>query len=194
MSSSTTSLPWLCACSMPCLGNFDGVALPLFKDRDIQLPADNLQLTDGRRTVDVAGHQQRALALLLQITRQLAAVGRLARALQTHQHDDRGRLGREVQLLGLAAHQSDELFVDNLDNHLRRGQGLQHVAANGTLRHALDEILDDLVADVRLQQCQADFPHGVLDVGLAQAALAAQALERRIEFFRQSFERHRGTS
>ena len=42
----------------------------------------------------------------------------------------------------------------------------------GDVRH---EVLDDLVADVGLQQGQTYLAHGLADVGFGQAALAPQA-------------------
>ena len=51
---------------------------------DVQLPAQHLQLVDGRRAVHVARHQQGALAPLgAQHVGQLAREGGLARPLQT---------------------------------------------------------------------------------------------------------------
>ena len=83
-------------------------------------------------------------ALLLEQARQLGAVGGLAGALQADQHHDRGRLGGDVQLLVLAAHQFGELFVDDLDDHLRRRQAFEHIRAHGALGDRFDEVLDDL--------------------------------------------------
>ena len=49
--------------------------------------------------------------------------------LQADQHHDGRRLGSDLELLVLAAHERGQLFVDDLDDHLRRGQALQNVAA-----------------------------------------------------------------
>ena len=86
-------------------------------------------------------------------------------------------------MLGIAAHQGRQLFVDDLHDHLRRGQGLQHVAADALFRNGLGEILDHLVADVRLQQRHPDLPHGLLDVGFLQAALAPELFKGCGNFF-----------
>ena len=44
-------------------------------------------------------------------------------------------------------------------------------------RTRADEVLDDLVVDVRLEQGEADLAHGGVDVGLGDAAAAGQAGE-----------------
>ena len=63
---------------------------------DVQLLAEDLELIDGGRTVDVGRDQQRALVLLLEEAGQLADGGRLARALQADQHDAGRALLREL--------------------------------------------------------------------------------------------------
>ena len=146
--------------------------------------AHDAELLDGGGAVDVAGHQQGPLALgLLQQAGQLAAVGGLARALEAHQHDDRGALGVGGQLLILRAHEAGELLVDDLDDHLGGGQAFEHVGADAALGGVAYKVLHDLVADVGLEQGKTDLPHGRLDVGLGDPALAAQLLERGGEFF-----------
>ena len=140
--------------------------------------------------VDVAGHQQRAAALLFEEPGQLGAVGGLTGALEAHQHDDGRRLRGHAELLIFAAHQGGELLVDDLDDHLGGGEAFKHVAAHGPLGDLGDKVLDDLIADVGLQERQADFPHGGLDVGLGEAALAAELLEDRGNFIGQAFKCH----
>ena len=77
-------------------------------------------------------------------------------------------------MLSFAAHEAGELLVDDFHNHLGRRQRLQHVGADAALRHRLGEVLHHLVAHIGLQKGQADLPHGLLDVGLLQASLAAE--------------------
>ena len=130
--------------------NVDRVRLPHLEDGDAELSADDLKLLNGRRTVDVAGDKQRIFILLFEQARKLRAVRRFTGALQADEHHDRGRLRRHVDLLVFAAHQGGKLFVDDLDNHLRGRQALEHVRANGALGGLFDEVLDDLIADVGL--------------------------------------------
>ena len=132
------------------LRDIDGICLPHLKDGDIELRAHDLQLLDGRRTVNVAGDEQRIFVLLFEKARELCAVGRFARALKTDQHHDRGRLGGHVDFLVVASHERGELFVHDLHDHLRRSQALEHIRADRALGGFLDKVLDDLVADVGL--------------------------------------------
>ena len=86
-------------------------------------------------------------------------------------------------MLGIRAHELDQLFVDDFHNHLGGGQGFQNVGADAALGHGFGKILADLVADVCFQQCHPDFPHGLLHISLFQAALAAKLFEGVIDFF-----------
>ena len=165
------------------LGNVHRVGLPHLEHGDIQLRAHRLQLLDGGGAVDIAGGQQRALALLAHVTGKLCTVGGLARALQAHQHHHAGGFGADIQFLGLSAHQGAELLVDDLDDHLGRRQGLQHLPAAGPLGDGLGKFLYHLVADVGLQQGHAHLAHRLFDVALGEAALAAHFLKGGIQFF-----------
>ena len=88
------------------------------------------------------------------------------------------RLSAEVQLSGVAPHEGDELLVDDLDDHLGGGEAFKHILPDGALRDALYEVLDDLIADVGFEQGEAHLAHRLLDVRLAEAALAAELPER----------------
>ncbi len=173
------------------LGDLDRVDLTQGEDGDVQLLSHNLQLGDGGGAVHVAGHQQGPLAQLpFQVARQLGAVGGLTGALEAHHHDDRGALGGEMDLLIAAAHELGELFVDDLDDLLGGGEAFQHVRAHGPLGDFCYEVLDHAVADVCVQQGEADLLHGLPDVGLGNAPLAPQASERGVQFLGKSFKCH----
>ena len=73
------------------LRDVHGVRLPHLEHRQVELLADGLQLLDGGGTVDVAGGEQRALALAAHIGGELGPVGGLARALQADKHHDARR-------------------------------------------------------------------------------------------------------
>ena len=169
-------------------GDLYRIALSHLEHGYLQLRADGLQLLDGGGTVDVAGHEQRALALLLHQRGELGAVGGLAGALQTDEHDHARRLAGYVELLVVAAHQRAELLVDYLDDHLRGREALEHLRALRALADALYKVLDDFVADVGLEQRQANLAHGLRNVLLRQASLAAEPLECRGELFRKAFK------
>ena len=71
--------------------NIDRVGRSHLEHGDVKLPAHRLKLLNGGGTIDIAGREQRTLALLAHIGGELRAVGGLARALQADQHDDAGR-------------------------------------------------------------------------------------------------------
>ena len=158
-------------------GGFDGILSALLENGNAQLLAADLQLLDGRGTVDIAGNEQGVSSLPLLKTRQLGAVGGLARALQTHQHNHRGAVGIDIQMLGVAAHELAQLLVDDLYDHLGRGERFQHIGADAAFRDRLGEVLDHLIAHVRFQQRHADLPHSLLHIRFLQTALAAKLLE-----------------
>ena len=160
------------------LGNLYRIYLAQGEHRDPQLVAHHLQLSNGRGTVYVTGNQQGALAhTVFQVACQFGAVGSFAGTLETDHHDHRGAAVGKGNFGVGPAHEVGELFVDDFDNLLSRGKALQYVGAHSPLGNACDEVLDNLVADVGFQQSQTHFPHGLLDVGLGDAALAPQALK-----------------
>ena len=172
------------------LGDVHRVDLTHLEHRHVQLLAHHLQLLDGGGAVYVAGGKQGALPLLFHHARQFGPVGGLACALQTHHHHHGGGLGRNGQLGAGAAHQLGELLIDDLYDHLGRRQGLQHVGAHRLLGDLGDKLLDHFIADVGLQQSQADLPHGLLYVGLGQAALSPQLFKGGGQLFGKSFKCH----
>ena len=86
-------------------------------------------------------------------------------------------------MLCIGAHELYQLVIDDFNNHLCRGQGLQNVSADTALGNGLCKILADLIVDVCFQQCHTDFAHGLLHVSLFQAAFAAKLFEGIIDFF-----------
>jgi len=89
-------------------------------DTDLGPLRHHPQLLDGLRTLQVGGHQQRRMTLLLQPSAQLAGQRGLAGALEASEHDDRRRLLGVAQQPGLAAEDEDEFVVDDLDDLLAR--------------------------------------------------------------------------
>ena len=142
-------------------------------NRDVQLLAKRLELGDRGRPIDIGRNQQRALALLAQIQRQLSRQRGLAGALQAIQQDHRrAGLGLFQRHIGLAK-QLDQLIVDDLDHLLRRRQALGDLFADRLLGHLGDEILDDLEVDIGFEQRQAHLLHALADIVLGQLAFAA---------------------
>ena len=164
------------------------LAVRLAHDGDGELLAERLELVDRRRTVDVRRGQQRVLALPLEVTRELGRRGGLARALQAHQHDDRGRMGRHGEPVPGAAEQVDQLVAHHLDHVLPRRQRLENVLADGLLADAVDEPLDDLEVDVGLEEGEAHLAEGLDDILLRQPAVSAEPVENTREATSQAVE------
>src|SRR5699024_11411122 len=94
--------------------------------------------------------------------------------LDAGEHDDRRRGRGQGHAAGLAAEDLDEFLVDDLDHLLRRVERLGDLDAGRTLLDAFDESAHDGQGDIRLQQREADFAGGGVDVRLGQFALAAE--------------------
>ena len=164
------------------LGNLHHV-LVAFLDVDVAAYrlTNHLQLLDGSRTVDVAGHQQRILVLArLQHVGQLAAERRLTRTLQTRHQDD-GRAVLQLQLHGLAAHQLGQLVVHNLHHQLAGLHGSEHVHTHRLLLHGIRERLCHLVVHVGIKQCTTHVFQGFSYVDLGDLSLTFQYLERSLK-------------
>src|SRR5206468_3857150 len=97
-----------------------------------------------------------------------------------HQHD-----GRWLGLVGdpdrLPAQRGDELLVDDVDDLLRRVERLGDLDADGALPDAGDEVADNLEVDVGLEEGEPDLAQHLVDLGLTEATLAAEALEDPVE-------------
>ena len=159
--------------------------------RNTRLLAHHLQLIDGRRAVDIAGHQQRAMALFEEPFAQLGGVGGFTVTLQTAEHEHRGRLGFDVDAYGLvAAHELGEGFVYDLDDLLGGGQAFHNLLAHGPLGDPGDEVLGHLIVYVGLQQGGANLTHGSLDVRLGELTLAPQPFEHARKTFGKRFKGH----
>ena len=100
-----------------------------------------------------------------------------------NQHDHGGAIGIDGNVLGIGAHELGELLIDDLNDHLGRSQRFQNLGIHTPGGDQLGEVLADLVADVSLQQGQADLSHGLLNIFFLQTALASEFLEGVIDFF-----------
>ena len=67
-------------------------------------------------------------------------------------------------------------------------EALEDLVPDGLLADTLDEGADDLEVDVGLEEGDAHLAERLLDVLLAQAAGAPEAVENRLETLRQGFE------
>ena len=138
------------------------------------LARHDIQLRNGRGTLDVGRHQQRMPPLLRQPQGQLAGRRGLACALQPEQQDD----PRPFAALGEPAlrvtEEAEHLIPDDLDDLLRRRQALENRCLHGLVAHAIDERLDDLEIDVGFEQRETDLAKGRFDVLGRQPPLPPQ--------------------
>ena len=177
------------------LGDLHWVSSTHLKHRDADLLPHHLELFDSRRAVDVAGDQQRPLALVFKVEGQLAGMGGLACALKATHHDDGGDFRGHVNPGVNRTHQSGHLIVDNLYDLLGGGQALQYLVSNGLFGDRGDEILGHFVVDVGFQEGEAHLPHGLLHVGFFQFSLGAQPFKRFAQLIGKAFKCHgRSTS
>ena len=146
------------------------------------------QLVHRGGAVDVRRHQERRLLLELEPPRQLARRGRLARALQPDQQDDRGRHRREGDRRLLLAEHRHQLVIDDLDELLARPDGLEDILADGLGLHPLEELAGQVEADVGLEENPPDFPEPLADVVLGEDTLAGEPAEGVGQLGRQVLE------
>ena len=156
-------------------------------DGNTKLLAQDLQLLDGRGALQVGRHEHRLAAALLEQLAQLAAGGRLARALQAAEHQHR-QFRLEVQRMVHRAHQVDQFLVDDADELVRGVEGLEDRLADGLLGDLGDERLGDLDADVGFQQGRLHQGQPFAHVRLGQPAASAEGPDRRTEVFLKGFE------
>ena len=98
----------LVLCKRDCLFScFNGVLRPLFKDRHADLFAEHLKLLDSRRAVDIARHEHRPAAAVLEHERKLGAVRCFTCTLKSAEHYHRRRVRSSGKAGLCAAHEVD---------------------------------------------------------------------------------------
>ncbi len=174
------------------LGHRDRVAHAVARlrrvDRDTRALGDDAQLVDGVGALEVAGDQQRGVALGLEPEAELSGEGGLTGTLQTGEHDHGGRVLGEPQPPGLAAEDADELLVDDLHDLLGGVQRLGDLGAARPLLDVGDERADDGEGDIGLEQGDTGLASRGVDVRLGQAALAPEVFESRAKAVGESIE------
>ena len=112
----------------------------------------------------------------------------LAGALETHQHELRRGLAGSRELMLAGAEDFGQLFVDDFDDLLARGYGLQHLPAHGALFHPRHKLAGHLEIHVGAQQGQSHLPKSVVYVLFRKPAAAGEAVEDARELVRQCFK------
>ena len=145
--------------------------------------AENPELLDGGRAIDIQRDKRRPAALLHGEPGELGCRRRLAAALKTDEHDRvREPAGKFEPLASRAAHELHETVVDDLDDLLPGREALEDFLPNGSRPDILDEVLDDAEVHVGLEKGHPDLLHGVLDVLLVEPPAAPELLEDAVEF------------
>jgi len=119
---------------------------------------DDGQLLNRRRPPHVRRNQHRMASLLDQPSPQLRRRRGLARPLQAKQHDHARTLIRRRESTLRVAEQREHLVPHDANDLLVGRETPQHFLVDGAIAHAVDERLDDLEVDVRLEQRHPDFP------------------------------------
>ena len=165
--------------SQRCLHDIHGLMFRSHGEyRNSHLITVDLQLLNGSRTVNVAGHQKTFLTFILILSCQLGHRRGLTCTLQAAHHDDRLLVGRtKLQLRHLGTHKVHQFFLYDLDHHLAGIQALHDLFTHGTFADRADKLLYNLEVNVRLQQRTLHFLHGLLYVIFLQKALAPQLLK-----------------
>ena len=143
-------------------------------------PPPGAQLLNGRRAIDVATHHQTVFFCFSWSQRaSLATLVVLPEPWRPAISTTAGGCAAEIQDLVGRAHQCDQFVVDDLDQHLTRGQAAHHLLAQRLLAYLVDELAHHRQGDIGLQQGHAHLAQGVLDVVLGQATLATQIVRTR---------------
>ena len=122
----------------------------------VDLLAERLQLSNCRGTIRIGGHEERLVAHLADLHRQLAGGRRLAGALQANQHHDSRRFGGHRQPRRRGAQQLDQLVVDDLDDCLCRRKTVHDVLADRFFLDRVDELAYDFERNVGFEK---RYPH-----------------------------------
>ena len=103
------------------VGNIDRLLRAIGREKiDTNLRRKQLELLDGRRSIDVARDQQDFFLLFQQQLCQLTRGGGLARALQAGHQDHRRRLRGQVERGVFSAHQRGQLAMHHRHERLPR--------------------------------------------------------------------------
>ena len=140
---------------------------------------DNCSIAAGRRTsVDTSSGCRPCFA---SHRPSLPDVVVLPGTLQAKKKDDpRSLRGRGKTTCGIAE-EPEHLVADDADDLLGRCQALEDVLVDRAIAHPIDESLDDLEVDVRLEQRHSNLAQREFDRLLGEADLAPQRAEHILE-------------
>ena len=146
----------------------DGIGAVEGEHGQLDLPAELLELVDGRRALEVAGDEPWPLRLASEQEPELRGCRRLPRALQAGEEDHGGRAAESEPRVA-RAHERGELLVDDLHHLLPRREAPQDVLSERALLDRGSEVTRDLEVHVRLEEREPDLAHRLRDGVLVEA-------------------------
>ena len=161
----------------------------LVRHGNIDRLREDRELVSRRRTIRVAGYEQRPSSIPGQAQRQLPGRRRLSRALQPHEHHDGRRNSRFPKFRRrLAAQHLDQLVVHDLHDLLAGLDRLQDVLADSTLFDALEEVPGNVEIHVRFEQRPTNFAQALPQHRGRQDPSAAEAAKHTFQALAQLLE------
>jgi len=144
---------------------------------DARLFAQHTQLFHRGRTVDVQrGHQHALFLARLEHQAQLGAGGGLARTLQAHHQDRRGRRTK-IERNIVAAQRLHQHVMDDLDDLLAGRDRADDIFANGAGADLFNKVLHHRQRHIGVDQGGAHLGQCGIDIGLAERAAPAKLVE-----------------
>ena len=153
-------------------GYVDGVlAVGLGIHRHCNLLTEHTQLLDSGRTVNVASHEQWALAFLaFELACELARESGLTRTLQTR-HENDGRLAFNLKFGLLATHEQSQLVVHDFHHQFAWLEGVDNVLTHSLSLHGVGELLGDFIVNVGIEKSATYFFQRLGNVDFGDFAL-----------------------
>ncbi len=121
---------------------------------------------------------------------ELGGGGGFAGAVEADEEDAQGAVGGELG--GTFAEEAGELVVDDFDDLLAGGDGLEDLLAGALLLDALDEFAGDLELDIGGEEGGADLLEGLGGVFGRELGDAAQVAQGEAHAVGQAFEHGKG--
>ncbi len=183
----TTSRPSARAGVEPLRRGRDGIGAVEGEHGQLDLPAELLELVDGRRALEVARDEPWSLRLASEQEPELRGCRRLPRALQAGEEDHGGRAAESEPRVP-RAHERGELLVDDLHHLLPRREAPQDVLSERAFLDRGSEVTRDLEVHVRLEEREPDLAHRLRDGVLVEATAPTETAERGLELVGEGVE------
>src|SRR5690625_505584 len=147
------------------------------KDRDTSAFTVDLKLFYRVRALQVSCHQDRSVAFMFEVLRQLPSKSRLTGTLQTDQHDNcRWRL-RKVQLSSFATKDFFQLILNNLHDLLAGVQSFRNFFAECAFLDLGNKLPHGWYGNVGIEQRTTNFARCCIDIRLCKPAFTTKVFE-----------------